>query len=192
MSLLLPAALNKHSLLLPPDSAAKQTRPYVAAVSRQPNKHDLMLLPCLGSQTNTTLCCCEPETNTHFIQLPDSAAKQTIPIVAAVSRQPNKHSLLLPPDSAAKQTIPIVAAWGMVVLAAVVLVVAARGVVEKRRVRESGVEGRIDRVVGILFGFAGKILPKKFSDGGRVVAGGGCPVGWGGRPVGGGGVRREY
>nr|GFC37456.1 hypothetical protein [Tanacetum cinerariifolium] len=46
-------------------------------------------------------------------------------------------------------------------------VVAARGVVEKRRVRESGVEGRIDRVTSNLFGFAGKIPPKKFSGGGR-------------------------
>nr|GEX98587.1 hypothetical protein [Tanacetum cinerariifolium] len=44
----------------------------------------------------------------------------------------------------------------------------------ERRVRESGVEGWIDRVVGILFGFAGKISPEKFSGGGRrrrVVAG---------------------
>nr|GEX13708.1 hypothetical protein [Tanacetum cinerariifolium] len=55
----------------------------------------------------------------------------------------------------------------MVVLAAVVSVVAARGVVEKRRVRESGVEGRIDRVTSNLFGFAGKIPPEKFSNGGR-------------------------
>nr|GEU39947.1 hypothetical protein [Tanacetum cinerariifolium] len=60
----------------------------------------------------------------------------------------------------------------MVVLAAVVSVVAARGVVEKRRVRESGVEGRIDRVTSNLFGFAEKIPPKKFSDGGVVAAGG--------------------
>nr|GFB40539.1 hypothetical protein [Tanacetum cinerariifolium] len=51
-------------------------------------------------------------------------------------------------------------------------VVAARGVVEKRRVRESGVEGRIDRVTSNLFGFAGKIPPEKFSGGGVVAAGG--------------------
>nr|GFA70992.1 retrovirus-related Pol polyprotein from transposon TNT 1-94 [Tanacetum cinerariifolium] len=42
----------------------------------------------------------------------------------------------------------------------------------ERRVRESGVEGWIDRVTSNLFGFAGKIPPKKFSGGGRVVAGG--------------------
>nr|GFD61825.1 hypothetical protein [Tanacetum cinerariifolium] len=41
------------------------------------------------------------------------------------------------------------------------------------RVRESGVEDRIDRETRILFGFAGKIPPEKFSGGGRVVAGGG-------------------
>nr|GFC05813.1 hypothetical protein [Tanacetum cinerariifolium] len=44
---------------------------------------------------------------------------------------------------------------------------------EKGRVRESGVEGWIDREMRKLFGFAGKIPPEKFSDGGRVVAGGG-------------------
>nr|GFB47819.1 hypothetical protein [Tanacetum cinerariifolium] len=43
----------------------------------------------------------------------------------------------------------------------------------ERRVRESGVEGRIDRVTRKLFGFAGKIPPEKFSGGRRVVAGGG-------------------
>nr|GEY99275.1 integrase, catalytic region, zinc finger, CCHC-type, peptidase aspartic, catalytic [Tanacetum cinerariifolium] len=53
----------------------------------------------------------------------------------------------------------------VVVLTAVVSVVAARGVVEKRRVRESGVEGRIDRVTRILFGFARKIPPEKFFGG---------------------------
>nr|GFB41607.1 hypothetical protein [Tanacetum cinerariifolium] len=37
----------------------------------------------------------------------------------------------------------------------------------KGRVRESGVEGRIDRETRILFGFAGKIPPEKFSGGGR-------------------------
>nr|GEW61184.1 hypothetical protein [Tanacetum cinerariifolium] len=37
------------------------------------------------------------------------------------------------------------------------------------RVRESGVEGRIDRETRILFGFAGKIPPEKFSGGGRVL-----------------------
>nr|GFB72007.1 hypothetical protein [Tanacetum cinerariifolium] len=42
-----------------------------------------------------------------------------------------------------------------------------------RRLRKSGVEGRIDRETMILFGFAGKIPPEKFSGGGRVVAGGG-------------------
>nr|GEY67192.1 reverse transcriptase domain-containing protein [Tanacetum cinerariifolium] len=44
----------------------------------------------------------------------------------------------------------------------------------ERRVRESGVEGWIDRVTSYLFGFAGKIPPEKFSGGGRrrrVVAG---------------------
>nr|GFA73103.1 hypothetical protein [Tanacetum cinerariifolium] len=45
------------------------------------------------------------------------------------------------------------------------------------RVRESGVEDRIDREMRILFGFAGKIPPEKFFGGGRrrrvVVVGGG-------------------
>nr|GFC42154.1 hypothetical protein [Tanacetum cinerariifolium] len=62
-----------------------------------------------------------------------------------------------------------------------------RGVVEKRRVRESGVEGRIDRETRILFGFAGKIPLEKFFGGGRrrrvvagrqEVAGGGLWLGW--------------
>ncbi|GJV31323.1 hypothetical protein Tco_1391723 [Tanacetum coccineum] len=35
-----------------------------------------------------------------------------------------------------------------------------------RRVRESGSGDRIDRVVGSLFGLAGKIPPEKFSGGG--------------------------
>nr|GFC33905.1 hypothetical protein [Tanacetum cinerariifolium] len=48
-----------------------------------------------------------------------------------------------------------------------VSVVAAQGVVEKRRVRESGVEDRIDRGIWSIFGFAGKIQPEKFSGGGR-------------------------
>nr|GEU74976.1 integrase, catalytic region, zinc finger, CCHC-type, peptidase aspartic, catalytic [Tanacetum cinerariifolium] len=59
-----------------------------------------------------------------------------------------------------------------------VSVVAARGVVEKRRVRESGVEGRIDRVTSNLFGFAGKVFRRWLS-----VANGGRPAvaaaGWG-------------
>nr|GFC65842.1 hypothetical protein [Tanacetum cinerariifolium] len=73
--------------------------------------------------------------------------------------------------------------WGMVVLAAVVSVVAARGVVEKRRVRESGVEGRVDRVTRNLFGFAEKIPPEKFSGDGRrrrVVVAGWAAAGGGG------------
>nr|GFD21551.1 hypothetical protein [Tanacetum cinerariifolium] len=37
----------------------------------------------------------------------------------------------------------------------------------ERRVRESGVGGWIDRVTSNLFGFAEKIPPEKFSDGGR-------------------------
>nr|GFB46470.1 hypothetical protein [Tanacetum cinerariifolium] len=40
----------------------------------------------------------------------------------------------------------------------------------KGRVRESGVEGRIDRETRNLFGFVGKIPPEKFSGGGSVVA----------------------
>nr|GFA99975.1 hypothetical protein [Tanacetum cinerariifolium] len=48
-------------------------------------------------------------------------------------------------------------------------------VVVARRVGESDMVGRIDQVVGTLFGFAGKIPPEKFSGGGRrrrvVVAG---------------------
>nr|GEX66043.1 putative reverse transcriptase domain-containing protein [Tanacetum cinerariifolium] len=50
------------------------------------------------------------------------------------------------------------------------------------RVEESGVDERVDRVTGILFGFAGKIPPEKFSGGGRVLV-----AGWGG-VAGGGGV----
>nr|GFA99344.1 hypothetical protein [Tanacetum cinerariifolium] len=46
----------------------------------------------------------------------------------------------------------------------------------ERRVRESGVEGRIDRVMRKLFGFAGKIPPEKFSGGGMVAAAGGRPA----------------
>nr|GEZ16210.1 hypothetical protein [Tanacetum cinerariifolium] len=76
---------------------------------------------------------------------------------------------------------------GGVVLAAwvVVLVVGRRTLPEKWRrqgsgvirwwwrVKESGVEDRVDRETRNLFGFAEKIPPEKFSDGGRVVAGGG-------------------
>nr|GEW89919.1 hypothetical protein [Tanacetum cinerariifolium] len=47
-----------------------------------------------------------------------------------------------------------------------------------RRVRESGVEDRIDRETRNLFGFAGKIPPKKLSGGGRVLAGGRLAGGW--------------
>nr|GEV68855.1 retrovirus-related Pol polyprotein from transposon TNT 1-94 [Tanacetum cinerariifolium] len=43
----------------------------------------------------------------------------------------------------------------------------------KGRVRESGVEGRIDRETRIFFGFAGKIPPEKFSGGGWW-----WPAGW--------------
>ncbi|GKE52351.1 hypothetical protein Tco_1487507 [Tanacetum coccineum] len=43
----------------------------------------------------------------------------------------------------------------------------------KRRVRESGSGDRVHRVVGSLFGLAGKITPEKFSGGGATVAGGG-------------------
>nr|GEX96546.1 hypothetical protein [Tanacetum cinerariifolium] len=47
-------------------------------------------------------------------------------------------------------------------------------VVAAGRVRESGVEDRIDRGIWSIFGFAGKIPPEKFSGGGRrVVAAGG-------------------
>nr|GEU84996.1 transcription factor, MADS-box [Tanacetum cinerariifolium] len=49
-----------------------------------------------------------------------------------------------------------------------------------RRVRESDMVHRIDPVTRSLFGFAGKIPPKKFSGGGSMVAGGGL----GGRIIG--------
>nr|GFA54845.1 hypothetical protein [Tanacetum cinerariifolium] len=52
-------------------------------------------------------------------------------------------------------------------------------VVAAGRVRESGVEDRIDRGIWSIFGFAKKISPEKFSGGGRrrrVVAGGRPPV----------------
>nr|GFB71901.1 hypothetical protein [Tanacetum cinerariifolium] len=44
-----------------------------------------------------------------------------------------------------------------------------------RRVRESGVKDRVDRVIRTVFGFAEKRSPEKFSGGGGVVAGGGWP-----------------
>nr|GEX61497.1 RNA-directed DNA polymerase, eukaryota [Tanacetum cinerariifolium] len=47
---------------------------------------------------------------------------------------------------------------------------------EKGRVRESDMMVRIDREVGILFGFAEKIPSKKFSGGGVVAAAGGRPA----------------
>nr|GEY62174.1 hypothetical protein [Tanacetum cinerariifolium] len=76
---------------------------------------------------------------------------------------------------------------GGVVLAAwvVVLAVGRRTLPEKWRRRGSGVtrwwwrvkeSGVEDRETRNLFGFAGKIPPEKFSDGGRVVAGG--RMGW--------------
>ncbi|GJV50769.1 retrovirus-related pol polyprotein from transposon TNT 1-94 [Tanacetum coccineum] len=46
-----------------------------------------------------------------------------------------------------------------------------------RRVEESGVVDRVHRVVGSLFGLAGKIPPEKFSGGGATVAGGGGVAG---------------
>nr|GEW97613.1 hypothetical protein [Tanacetum cinerariifolium] len=81
---------------------------------------------------------------------------------------------------------------GGVVLAAwvVVLAVGRRTLPEKWRrrgsgvtrwwwrVKESGVDDRVDRETRNLFGFARKIPPEKFSGGGRVVAG--WPAGgWG-------------
>nr|GEW52535.1 hypothetical protein [Tanacetum cinerariifolium] len=58
------------------------------------------------------------------------------------------------------------------------------GVVEKRRVRESGIDERVDRKTSSLFGFAGKIPPEKFSGGGVKVVG----VGGSGGFYGGGGA----
>nr|GFB27636.1 hypothetical protein [Tanacetum cinerariifolium] len=61
-----------------------------------------------------------------------------------------------------------VAAW-------VVLAVGRRTLPEKwRRVTESEVGDRVDWLMGVLFGFAGKSPPKKFFGGGRsaVAAGG--------------------
>ncbi|GJW92882.1 hypothetical protein Tco_0172554 [Tanacetum coccineum] len=46
-----------------------------------------------------------------------------------------------------------------------------------RRVRESGSGDRIDRVVGSLFGLAGKIPPEKFSGGGEWWPAVGRPAG---------------
>nr|GEW48807.1 retrotransposon protein [Tanacetum cinerariifolium] len=51
-----------------------------------------------------------------------------------------------------------------------------RGSDGERRVRESDMMGRIDRVTRNLFGFAGKIPPEKFSGGGRMVASCGCRI----------------
>nr|GEY58751.1 hypothetical protein [Tanacetum cinerariifolium] len=48
----------------------------------------------------------------------------------------------------------------------------------RRRVGGGGVWDRVDRLMRSLFGFAGKSPPEKFSDGGSVVAGGGCRI-WG-------------
>nr|GFB00053.1 hypothetical protein [Tanacetum cinerariifolium] len=47
-------------------------------------------------------------------------------------------------------------------------------VVAAGRVRESGINERIDRETSNLFGFAGKIPPEKFSGGDVVAAAGGC------------------
>nr|GFC00500.1 hypothetical protein [Tanacetum cinerariifolium] len=55
------------------------------------------------------------------------------------------------------------------------VVVVARDSDGKRRVRETDMMGRIDRVTRNLFGFARKIPPKKFSGGGVVAAAGGRP-----------------
>nr|GFB32789.1 hypothetical protein [Tanacetum cinerariifolium] len=69
---------------------------------------------------------------------------------------------------------------GGVVLAAwvVVLAVGRRTLPEKWRwrVKESGVEDRVDRETRNLFGFVGKILPEKFSGGGWWPAGGRWPA----------------
>nr|GEU48885.1 hypothetical protein [Tanacetum cinerariifolium] len=60
-----------------------------------------------------------------------------------------------------------VAAW------VVVLAVGRRRLPEKwRRMTESVIVDRIDRVTGSTFGFAGKSPPEKFSGDGVVVAGG--------------------
>nr|GEX52635.1 hypothetical protein [Tanacetum cinerariifolium] len=67
-------------------------------------------------------------------------------------------------------------------------------VVAAGRVRESGIDERIDQETSNLFGFAGKIPPEKLSGGGVVAAAsGGCRPAvaaagggeWGGRPAGG-------
>nr|GFC38014.1 hypothetical protein [Tanacetum cinerariifolium] len=56
------------------------------------------------------------------------------------------------------------------------VVVVARDSDGERRVRESDMMGRIDRVIRSIFGFAEKIPPEKFSGGEWW-----WPAGWGGR-----------
>nr|GFA04877.1 hypothetical protein [Tanacetum cinerariifolium] len=116
------------------------------------------------------------------VSIPISAAKpkglKAVPAAPTVLTGKRKGVVIRDPEEKLHDDTPAethgVASAMVVVLTAVVSVVAARGVVEKRRVRESGVEGRIDRVIWSIFGFAGKIPPEKFSGGGRrrrVVAG---------------------
>nr|GFD30840.1 hypothetical protein [Tanacetum cinerariifolium] len=70
-----------------------------------------------------------------------------------------------------------VAAW------VVVLAVGRRRLPEKwRRMTESVIVDRIDRVTGSTFGFAGKSPPEKFSGDDVVVAGGGGRLAGGGLP----------
>nr|GFD05244.1 hypothetical protein [Tanacetum cinerariifolium] len=95
----------------------------------------------------------------------------------------NKRTPLAEPNGPiwplTKQTPLFDASTAMVEVVVLVVLLEAVGVVlgggggsevHRRRVRESDMMGRIDRVTRSLFGFAGKISPEKFFDGGSVAA----------------------
>nr|GFB48009.1 hypothetical protein [Tanacetum cinerariifolium] len=151
----------------------------VAAVG-SPNKHSLMVA---ADHTNTPL------------QLPLSGSPSKHPLF--VITQPNTPLFIFlnNPKSKEKKTSDEsggVGIGGVVTVAggdewrwwcfcgevaAVVVVVEVVPAGEKGRVRDSGVEERIDRETSNLFGFAGKIPLEKFSGGGVVAAAGGQPAG---------------
>nr|GFB75617.1 hypothetical protein [Tanacetum cinerariifolium] len=82
---------------LPTLAAPKQTLPYV-------------LLPCLGSQTNTPMYCCRVSAAKQTPLMSAAAAsntKQTLPTTAARLGSPNKHALRWLPTSAVQPNITL-------------------------------------------------------------------------------------
>nr|GEW41209.1 Toll/interleukin-1 receptor (TIR) domain-containing protein [Tanacetum cinerariifolium] len=216
IQLLLPAALNEHPYASrqptkqPPSIAAavRQHQPNtsnIAAAVRQHQPNSLNIAAAVRqhqpNSLNITAAVRQHQPNSPLVAA-NSGSQTNTPLVAAPARWRVEESDMdervdrvtsnlfgfvgkIPPEKfsgGGRRWRVVVAGW-----AAAGGVVAARGVVEKRRVRESGVEGRIDRVTSNLFGFAGKIPPEKFSGGGRrrrLVAGrqeaaaGGLWLGW--------------